>query len=246
MPSRCGFFPAILAFFALVFVPLQTCWAEPSSLPAAEVKKELAKPAPGKPVSGKPAPGKQELGKADSAVKRSPHKQSRHGDAKSMGAELGKQGWFLGKSGQGPRGDVWERGVPGQTLARKRTPDNRVDTQGGIDKALQSLSDYDRGVPETQSEADKGKRPGLRGQVSTESSTWRNPVTQPVRVDQEMPVSRRNVVGAYADVIRDESLHVTVGPELSLDAESSSGRHTSQHQNEPNTLGLGMKFQWDF
>lgn len=162
-----------------------------------------------------------------------------------MGEDLGKRAWFLEKEGKGRHGDVWERGVPGTSLARKRTPQGTVNTQDAIDKALQSLPEYERQPADDQKNAAE-KKPGFKGRVSTESSSWRNPVTQPVRVDQDMPVTRRKVVGAYADVVNDESLHITVGPELSIDTEYAGGKHAGHQQAEPNTLGVGMQFQWDF
>lgn len=153
-----------------------------------------------------------------------------------MSAQLRRQTWFL--RNRNPEGHVWERGVSGQTLARKRTV-GRVNTQHAIDAALQDISSYERTAPSPEPSR-------VRGGVNTQATTWRNPVTEPVRVDQSTPVSKRSILGAYADVVHRDHLRVAVGPELSIENESSSNRRISHHANDSNALGVGMQFHWDF
>lgn len=175
-----------------------------------------------------------------------------HSDARRLGEHLAEGTWFALERTP-PKGELWERGVSAGVLARRnRTPGSGkgrpLNTRKGIDTALRELSAYEGGAetPTREENASNGRRQGLHGRMTTESSTWRNPVTEPVRVDQRPPVTSRNVVGAYADVVRDDSMQIFVGPELSIDADLAGDAPTPHKKNEPSTLGVGMQFQWSF
>ena len=238
----------LLLGIALLFTPAwgMTAEAAPEQLSGSV----LIRPTP----KASPAPSKR------TPSKRPTPQKNPHGDAKDLGKDMGKNVWFL-QNGPRPLEDsVLTRGVSGHTLTQKRTVQNRlsnsgtnnapgVDTHQAIDTALKDLTEYERILPleDASAEGKPLQKKGITGKVRTESSTWRNPVTEPVRVDQDVAVTRRNIVGAYASVVDDENLRVTLGPELSIDTENSGGNHiATPRQSEPNALGLGMKFQWDF
>lgn len=120
-----------------------------------------------------------------------------------------------------------------------------VDTTKGIDSALGEISSYER--QPADGSALGLKKPGVPSvQMTTEESSWRNPVTQPPMAGQEVMSTRRNVVGAYADVVKSDDLHVTLGPELHIPDTDPTVKHLSPQQSESSTLGIGMKWQWDF
>lgn len=173
-----------------------------------------------------------------------------HGAAERLGRHFGADAWFAGTC-KPPKGDVWEHGVSGKTLARKRAflknARRGVNTQGAIDWALREISSYERG-PDTLGGARLEKADAkLRGRVSSEEATWRNPVTEPMRVDQGTLLNSRSIVGAYADVVRDEDFQMSVGPELIVDNEAMKGGTSQYYQSDAgNGLGVGMQFQWAF
>ena len=120
-----------------------------------------------------------------------------------------------------------------------------VDTTKGIDSALGEISSYERQPADGSALGlNKPGTPSL--QVTKEESNWRSPANRQPVVGQDVMGTRRNVVGAYADVVKNEDLHVTVGPELHLpEAESNLG-HLTPQQHDSSAVGFGMKWQWDF
>lgn len=131
------------------------------------------------------------------------------------------------------------------TSPAARVGSGGVDTTRGIDSALGEISSYER--QPADGSALGLKKPGAPAlQMTTEESSWRNPVTQPHTGGQDVMTSRRNVVGAYADVVKSEDLHVTLGPELHIPEADPTVKHLSPQQSESSALGFGMKWQWDF
>lgn len=149
--------------------------------------------------------------------------------------------WFEQEATRKSQGQVWDKGVSAQSLARKRAPQAEsfrgVNTQQAIDTVLQDISAYERKPRE-----DSVNYGGLKPHVTTESIAWRNPITEPVRVGQEKILAKRNVVGAYADVEAGKDVKVRVGPELVLEGEKTA----KYQQQEGSGLGMGMRFEWGF
>lgn len=217
----------------------------------------------------------QKLAKKPTKKKNTAAKEAPHASADHMGEALGTgASWYLDGTSRKARGAVWEHGVPMESLSRKQArraapspqvihqgkahsagqapagPSQRssaggVDTTKGIESALGEISSYER-QPADGSAMGLNK-PGVPSlQMTTEESSWRNPVTQPPTSGQEVMTTRRNVVGAYADVVKSDDLHVTMGPELHIPESDPTVKRLSPQQNDSSTLGFGMKWQWDF
>ena len=265
MPQLCAF---LLCLCLILPVPLAT---EGNAAAADSAAPTSGKAVPAKPTSAKPNPGKSVAPKAPSALsgktsasKGSPAATSTaggatrargaapHGNARSMGASLKSGAWYMDGAPRAGRGAVWEQGISMQSLSRKRVAGGSgigatggVNTQKGIDSALEEISAYER-QPANGSALGLNK-PGVpQLKVTTEESSWRNPVTAPTRVGQEVMTTRRNVVGAYADVVKSDDLHVTVGPELHVPDTETGLIHLAPQQQDSSALGVGMKWQWDF
>ncbi len=111
-----------------------------------------------------------------------------------------------------------------------------------IERQLQHLSAYHN--DNIQQSADEQLLPSaLTGRSVDLDSTWRVSVTEPVKIDEDVLTSKRNVVGAYANM-QGSGMQVFVGPELHI-PESSPLQATPRDMDDTE-LGLGMQVLWDF
>lgn len=147
---------------------------------------------------------------------------------------------------------LWQQGLSHTALARKAAPSRKpvstagipegrsMDTQQAIDAALEATGS----VP-APLHMPVGKKMAVRGSVSNQVTAWRNPVTEPVRVGQEVIMESKNVMGAYADIDAGDGVIISAGPEYIMPAEQVMEQAGSRH-NEPNCLGVGFQLQWAF
>lgn len=141
---------------------------------------------------------------------------------------------------------IWKKGAPSAEVARQKLsseeagPEQQpkekikaVDTHKSLEKSL---------ITATNKEA-KGKV-GLN--VKQESSSWLvAPQQKEMRADEKMSRDKRHIFSAYAAIEKIDDFTISLGPEWTIKSE----QNTSQGANdaEPDqTLGLGMKFQFDF
>lgn len=118
-----------------------------------------------------------------------------------------------------------------------------MNTTGGIERSLQTVSNY-RLTPES-TRAPSKKSPFSAG-MRTEEHTWHEHHGEPVRVDQKMTMGERKIVGAYADVLDENDMHLTFGPEVTLSKPGVVDSVMDPNAYNPNAVGMGMKFEWGF
>ena len=230
------------------------------------------KPAPASPKAqtspkAKTAPKTTKAPSAVGTTAASPPRAIPRANAHTMSKAIKPNAWYLDGTPRKARGSLWEQGVEGKSLTRDRTEISRskrqaeearqqqavgparkkgVDTQKGINSALDEISAYER-PPVDPTLALGLNKPGTPSvQVTKDRSSWRNEASGPGTVGQDVMTTRRNVVGAYADVVKDEDLRVSVGPELHIPDTETTSNHIAPQRPESSTLGVGMKWQWDF
>lgn len=130
-------------------------------------------------------------------------------------------------------------------VAGKQATDGQagVNTKAGIERSLQTVSSY-RLTPESTRTPSK-KSPFSAG-MRTEEHTWHEHHGKPVRVDQKMTLGERKIVGAYADVLDEDDMHLTLGPEVTLSKPGVVDSVMDPNAYNPNAVGMGMKFEWGF
>ncbi len=159
---------------------------------------------------------------------------------------------------QSHQGDLWEKGLSVQDLTntsryllddtenRKPNPLEapRIDTTRVIEAHLKNLPDYKGGT--SQEKTTDHDNSAIRGDFFSDERSWRNPITEPVKIDEDTFVNKRDAVGAYADMVHSDNLQISVGPEFYLPSEESSTPLTSQESSQKTDVGFGMQFQWGF
>lgn len=161
-------------------------------------------------------------GKRDAAFARK--KKSLHGSV-----------WAFGQSGDRDAA-LWREGMPAQNLrARAVGGKKAMNTAPGIDNALNVAN-----------ENEKKPRGGLGISVENEISTWRERLpAEGARPDECLPLEKRHVVRAFADVEAADDLSISVGPELIIRDEQNR-EHSAGNSQPDSALGLGMQFKLDF
>ncbi len=119
-----------------------------------------------------------------------------------------------------------------------------LNTRHSIAAQLKNLAEYhannleyEENLEETQGAA------GMAGRSTDQDVTWRSPVTEPVKIDEDVLSSKRNVVGAYVNM-QNDNMHFFVGPELHIP--DSSPLEPQDRDMEDSELGLGMQMLWGF
>lgn len=143
--------------------------------------------------------------------------------------------------GFGPTGasrNAWRGGTPAEELQRRAvgaTGKRSVNTASGINSALNDAAAKERRA---------GK--GFAVQMEERRSAWREQVSPDgtAAPDEDLPVESRHVLGAYADVDARDDLHIRLGPEVIWRNERE--RPSSGERDAQSTLGLGMRFKFDF
>ena len=157
--------------------------------------------------------------------------------------------WHFSSGSSRTADPLWQRGLSHKMLGRKTTPSRAVsgvpegkgvDTQQSIDAALDvaAPSDSPMHLP-------VGKNMTVRGSVSNQVTAWRNPITEPVRIGQEVIMESKNVMGAYADINAGDDVTISAGPEYTMQAEQGM-EQAGTHHTEPNSLGVGVRLEWAF
>lgn len=152
------------------------------------------------------------------------------------GGGLHGQQWAFGQS-QTRNEAIWKDGVDGEQLTRKSQPENysgrQPDTSGAISRALDAAEK-------------KNMRGSLGMSMGEQSSAWKSaPGQKNNSPDESMYRSRQHVVRAFADVKAGDDLDISLGPELILKDDKKADE--SAQENQPDaTLGIGMKFKYDF
>ena len=118
-----------------------------------------------------------------------------------------------------------------------------MNTKGGIERSLRTVSTYRRTLESTR--APSNKSPFSAG-MRTEEHTWHEHHGEPVRVDQKMTLGERKIVGAYAEVLDGDDVRVTLGPEVTLTKPGVVDSVMDPNAYNPNAVGMGMKFEWGF
>lgn len=157
--------------------------------------------------------------------------------------------WHFSSASSRTRDPLWRQGLSHKTLGRKTTPPRAasgvpegkgVDTQQSIDAALETAAPSGPSM-----HLSVGKNMTVRGSVSNQVTAWRNPITEPVRIGQEVIIERKNVMGAYADIDAGDDVTISAGPEYTIQSEQGL-EQAGAHHNEPNSLGVGLRLEWAF
>lgn len=133
--------------------------------------------------------------------------------------------WVFGQSVD-RNAPIWSKGKTGKSFEPKnKKPKNKEIVDG---------------------ERKSGIRSSLGLDVTDESAAWKvTPSQKNTRADELKLRENRHILGAYADVEAGDDLNIRVGPELILKDESHG--EESAYSNQPDSsLGLGMKFKYDF
>lgn len=153
--------------------------------------------------------------------------ESDHGKKFTVGDQNGvhAEPWIFGQSID-RNAPIWAKGKTGKSLAPKK---KQRETKGAVADKPRS-----------------GIRSSLGLSVKDESATWKvTPSQKNMRADELKLRENRHIVGAYADVEAGNDFNIRVGPELILKDESHG--EESAYSNQPDSsLGLGMKFKYDF
>ncbi len=161
------------------------------------------------------------------------------------------EAWYPSGEPRGDKGALWEQGTSMQELNRKRTlqkttantkQQTGVHTQAGADSQLKQIAEYERNLKDKPITIGKTT---IRGESIVDESTWRPAVTEPVKIDETILNSQRNVVGAYANMVEDGNFTMSAGPELHLQ-ESIDTPLDDDGPPQGSEVGMGMKFKWDF
>lgn len=146
------------------------------------------------------------------------------------------QEWAFGHS-ETRNETIWKNGVDGGLLHKRArpqiSPEKGADTSGGIDRALEEAEK-------------KGVKGSVGMSMGQQSSAWRSGPAQPgAHPDENLYRNRRSVVRAFADVKAGDDLNISVGPELILKNDANTNE-TAQENQPDASLGIGMKFKYDF
>lgn len=134
---------------------------------------------------------------------------------------------------------LWQKGVDGATISKKGWPPSKTGGKNGVD----SRTGIDTAIANTKSQGAKSK---FGVTLQKESNTWAvAPEVKAMRPDEEKTRVSQHVLRAYAGVEAADDFNISVGPELILKDEERSAEAANPNQPE-STLGLGMKFQFDF
>ncbi len=158
--------------------------------------------------------------------------------------------WYPSGAPLSGKGELWEQGESIQELARKRTPakpivvpTNKPNTNESKDSQVKSIADYERNLDNKPIAIGKTK---IHSDSSVEGeATWRPSFTEPVKIDETVLNSQREVVGAYATMVEEDNFTVSAGPELHLQEHLDSPLD-SDGPSQNSEVGMGMKFKWGF
>lgn len=187
-------------------------------------------------------------GRAATPQKRQPSARAERRRA-PRGVSGSSRPWHFSSASSRAMDPLWRQGLSHKTLVRKAMPPRAVsgvpegkgvDTQQSIDAALETASPS--GSPMHLS---VGKNMTVRGAVSNQVTVWRNPITKPVRIGQEVIIESKNVMGAYADIDAGDDVTISAGPEFTIQGEQGL-EQSGAHHNEPNSLGVALRLEWVF
>ncbi len=116
-----------------------------------------------------------------------------------------------------------------------------LNTRPSIARQLEALDAYH------QDNLNKRKAnkpaPPVAGRSLDLDTQWRTSITEPIKIDEDILTSKRNVVGAYAN-LQGDGLQVFVGPEFHLP--EGSPLQTTPRTLDDSEVGMGMQVLWDF
>lgn len=141
------------------------------------------------------------------------------------------QPWAFGQS-RGRNDALWQRGISGEAMQKRARPHrgNAVDTSGGIQRALK--------------DAEKKPKAGMGMSMEDQTGNWKV-APGAMRAGELRPRDRQHVVRAFADVQASDDLDINIGPELILKDERMGNESASEKQPD-SSLGVGMRFKYDF
>ncbi len=147
--------------------------------------------------------------------------------------------WYPKGSPQGTNGDLWNKGTSGKKLTEKMRP------KGHTEQHLEGPHDGAQVAEEDEGLSLQLANGAIKGDAVEEGSQWQSPGVNAIKIDEEVLSEKRNIVGAYAPLVQEDGLNISVGPELHIpdDVDSPLQKNSSQNQSE---VGMGMRLMWDF
>ncbi len=136
---------------------------------------------------------------------------------------------------------LWQKGTSAQDLLRKKNPLAPSVAKG------EENSMGPQQVPAQQAQEESGVSiagGAIQGDSEVMGSSWHAPHEQEPIIDEDMLHDKRDVVGAYGQVMADDDFEMSMGPELHIPGEGADV--LGKDGAEASELGMSMKFKWGF
>ncbi len=148
-----------------------------------------------------------------------------------------------GKEGSEPASHdaLWQKGTSVQDLLRKKNP-----------HTAQTAKEQENPMgPKPSPSKEKQEKSGvtlaggaIQGDSEVVGSSWHSPDAQEPIIDEDMLHDKRDVLGAYGQMVDENGFEMTMGPELHIPGEGASVLGKDGADNSE--LGMSMKFKWGF
>ncbi len=136
---------------------------------------------------------------------------------------------------------LWHKGTSAQDLLRNKNPHVSSVAKGEKDSMGPQHAPTQRAQEDTGVSIAGG---AIQGNSEIMGSSWHTPHAQEPIIDEDMLHDKRDVVGAYGQMVADDDFEMSMGPELHIPGEGASV--LGKDGAEASELGMSMKFKWGF